>query len=102
MKLRPLGVAKEIIEATGLTITYTYDDLIFIEHNPFLIQFDDENPKNLKLFFNIDCEAGTVEQLEKQLTGAAFQRQFSITRTGQYELSQKPGSEEIEITFHES
>ena len=48
MSFRPLGIAKEIIEATGLNVTYTYDDLVFIEHNPIIIQFDD---KNKGLFF---------------------------------------------------
>ncbi len=32
MELRPLGVAKEIIEATELTITYTYEKIDIIFH----------------------------------------------------------------------
>ena len=50
MKFRPLGIAKEIIRAAGLQVTYTYDDLVFTEHNPVIVQFDDKDKKNLKVY----------------------------------------------------
>jgi len=101
MELRPLGIATEIIQETGLDVTYTYDDLVFIEHNPFIIQFDDENLKNLKLFFNIDCEPETAGKLVSQLTDAASQRGFTITGSGKFEMKQKENTEEIDIKFIE-
>ncbi|WP_035238684.1 hypothetical protein [Desulfobacter vibrioformis] len=99
MELRPLGIATEIIQETGLDVTYTYDDLVFIEHNPFIIQFDDENLKNLKLFFNIDCEPETAGKLVSQLTDAASQRGFTMTDSGKFEMKQKENTEEIDIKF---
>lgn len=99
MELRPLGIATEIIQETGLNVTYTYDDLVFIEHNPFMIQFNDDNFKNLKLFFNIDCEQKTAGKLEAQLNNAASQRGFTITTSGKFEMKQKEGTEEIDIKF---
>ena len=36
---RPLGVVKQLLEEIGMEITYAYDDLIFIQHNPVLLQF---------------------------------------------------------------
>jgi len=101
MELRPLGIAKEIIEETGLEVTYNYDDLVFVQHNPFMIQFDDDNSKNLKLFFNIDCEEKTAEKLEAQLKTSALQREFTITPSGKFEMTQKEGTEEIDIQFIE-
>nr|WP_320015964.1 hypothetical protein [uncultured Desulfobacter sp.] len=101
MELRPLGIAKEIIQETGLDITYNYDDLIFIEHNPFIIQFDDENLKNLNLFFNVDCEQETAVKLEAQLNNAASQREFTLITKGKFEMKQKEGTEEIDIKFIE-
>lgn len=99
MRLRPLGIAKEIIQATGLAVTYTYDDLVFIDNSPFIIQFDDKNAKNLKLFFNVDCEEKAADKLEKQLTVAAEEREFTIKKSGEFEMNQKKGSDEIEIKF---
>lgn len=101
MELRPLGIAKEIIEETGLEVTYNYDDLVFVQHNPFMIQFDDENSKNLKLFFNVDCEEETAVKLEAQLKTFALQREFTITPSGKFEMTQKEDTEEINIKFIE-
>ncbi len=81
------------------TITYNYDDLVFIEHNPFIIQFDDEDSKNLNLFFNVDCEQEAVEKLEAQLKNAALQREFTVTTSGKFEMKQKEDTEEIDIKF---
>lgn len=99
MNLRPLGTAKEIINTTGLDVTYAYDDLVFVEHSPFLIQFDDDNPKNLKLYFNLDCEADAAEKLEAQLTIAATAKDFTIQKSGKFTLKQKEASEEFEVKF---
>ena len=97
MKFRPLGIAKEIIQAAGMQVTYTYDDLVFIEHSPVIVQFDDENKKNLKVYFNVDCETAAAEKIEKKLKDAATEREFTITITGEFEMAQKRGVEEIEI-----
>lgn len=97
MKSRPLGVTKEIIQAAGLQVTYTYDDLVFIEHSPVIVQFDDKNKKNLKVYFNVDCETAAVEKIEKKLNDAATEREFTITNSGEFEMGQKKGVEEIEI-----
>ncbi|MGD9159178.1 MAG: hypothetical protein PVG39_12275 [Desulfobacteraceae bacterium] len=97
MKFRPLGIAKEIIQAAGMQVTYTYDDLVFIEHSPILVQFDDKNKKNLKVYFNVDCETAAAEKIEKKLNGAATEREFTITITGEFEMAQKKGVEEIEV-----
>ena len=97
MKYRPLGIAREIIQSAGMQVTYTYDDLVFIEHSPIIIQFDDENKKNLKVYFNVDCETAAAEKIEKKLNDAATEREFTITITGEFEMAQKKGVEEIEI-----
>ena len=97
MKFRPLGIAKEIIQSAGMEVTYTYDDLVFIEHNPIIVQFDDKNKKNLIIYFNVDCEDSAAEKIEKKLNDAATEREFTITISGEFEIAQKKGVEEIEI-----
>ena len=97
MKFKPLGIAKEIIQAAGMAVTYTYDDLVFIENNPVIIQFDHKNKKNLKVYFNVDCEAAAADKIEKQLINAATEQAFTITNSGEFEMAQKKGSDEIEI-----
>lgn len=97
MRFRPLGVAKEIIQAAGLRVTYTYDDLVFTEHNQVIVQFDDVNKKNLKVYFNVDCETAASAKVEKKIKEAAAEREFTITNTGEFEMAQTKGVEETEI-----
>ena len=97
MKSRPLGIVKEIILAAGLRVTHTYDDLVFIEDNPVIIQFDDKNKKNMNIYFNVDCKAAAAEKIESKLNEAATERDFTVTKTGEFEMGQKKGADEIEI-----
>lgn len=101
MELRPLGITKEIVESLGLNITHMFDDLVFIDYNPFLIQFDDENPSSLKIFFNVECDIKVAEDLEQQLKSAAEDKNFAIVNCGKFEMSQKEGTEEIELKLLE-
>ncbi|MDQ8201782.1 hypothetical protein [Pelagicoccus sp. SDUM812003] len=99
MSLRPLGIAREIIDNTGLEVTYAYDDLLFVEHNPFIVQFDDDNLSNLKLFFNVECEEETATQLEIKLRQAASERKFTIANEGKYELVSEEGAKEFQVRY---
>ena len=49
---RPLGYVMEILESVGLPVSYSYDDLVFVENNSLLIKFNDEEAKQLHLYFN--------------------------------------------------
>ena len=97
MKSKPIGITKEIIQAAGLHVSYTYDDLVFIDQNPIIVQFDEKNKKNLYVYFNVDGEKATAEKIEKNLNDAATEREFTITKIGEFEMAQKKGVEEIEI-----
>lgn len=96
---RPLGIVKEIVEESGLTISYACDDLVFIDNNPFLIKFDDQKENHLQVFFNKNCEADAATELEQKLKKASIARDITIMNCGRYELKQKEGAEEIEIAF---
>ncbi len=99
---RQLGIVTEIMEAVGLTVTYAYDDLVFVDNNPFLIRFDDDDETHIFVFFNKDCESGAAKELERQLKAAAAEQKMTLTNSGQYELKPKAESEEIEIIFIKS
>ena len=36
---RPLGLVKQLLEEIGIEVTYAYEDLVFVQHNPILLQF---------------------------------------------------------------
>ena len=99
---RPLSDVKMILEEAGTDITYAYDDLIFVDHTAFLLQFDDDKPSNLKIYFNIDIEKTEAEQTEIKLTPLLAKRKMKLVKAGQFQLKQKEESEEIDILFFPS
>lgn len=61
MGLKPLGIVKEIVEAAGMGVSYAYDDLVFMEHNAFLLQFTDGDEE---LLIHVNKEADEMELKE--------------------------------------
>ncbi len=99
-ELKSLGKARSIVEqATQLKVTYAYDDLVFIEHNPFLLRFDVEKSDQMFLHFNVDCEDTEVEKLEKALTNVAKKEGMALTKAEPYELFAPKNKYEIEVRF---
>jgi len=96
---RPLAEVKMMLEETGNDVSYAYDDLIFVEHTAFLIQFDDDCPENLKLFFNSEIDSTESEKLEKKLIPAAQKRNFNLENCGFFRLEQKEDLEELDLVF---
>jgi hypothetical protein len=95
----PLGKVMEIASHTGFEITYAFEDLVFSEHSIFIIQFDKENDTLLHLFFNIDCEISTAENIKQSLFKAAEQHEIKIEDSGKFRINAKTNSEEIDIEF---
>jgi hypothetical protein len=99
MKIRPLGVVREIIESAGSSISYFYDDLIFGDNNVFIFQFDDSKTNNLNLFFNKECEKSVAIELESKLKKASANAEFTIQNKGYYHVCQIKDKEKLEIVF---
>jgi hypothetical protein len=98
MKFRNIEAVRVIIkEATGLDITYAYEDLVFPEHMAFLIQFDDNNAKKLFCFFHSDCDPGDKKDIYIQLVKASSENNFNLEDKGIFNFKQK--GEDIEIRF---
>ncbi|MGD9931070.1 MAG: hypothetical protein AB7U05_13710 [Mangrovibacterium sp.] len=96
---RPLSEVKMILEEAGTDISYAYDDLVFVDHTAYLIQFDDLNKENLKLYFNIDLNELDARSLGKKLKMLVEKHHMTLTPAGKFSLKQKDGSEEIDISF---
>ncbi|WP_163707110.1 hypothetical protein [Mangrovibacterium lignilyticum] len=99
---RPLSEVKMILEDAGTDISYAFDDLIFVEHTAYLIQFDDENKSNLKIYFNTEIGDAQAEAEKKKLLPYVEKRKMSLTPCGKFTLKQKEDSEEIDILFFPS
>ena len=98
MTTRELGLVREALAAAGMEISFAYEDLIFLEHNGFLLQFSD-NPHAIRLHVNIEAD-------EKELAGAIALLQRKTTEAGltlkigeKYRMRQIDGEENIQLEF---
>ncbi len=96
---RPLAEVKMMLEEIGHDVSYAYDDLVFAEHTAFLIQFDDENPKKLKLFFNTEVDEQEMTKIQNKLSIASEKKKLQIENKGRFSLKQEEDKEEVQILF---
>ena len=98
MKFRNIETVRGIIkEATGLDITYAYEDLVFPEHMAFLIQFDDNNANNLFCFFHSDCNPQSRKDIYQQMAKVSSEKKITLEESGTFNFEQK--GEDVEIRF---
>lgn len=97
MGLKPLGTVKTIVEAAGMGISYAYDDLVFLEHNSFLLQFTD-NDQEVKIHVNSEADEATVESDIERLQEVACSQAMQFSRGTHYTLVPE-GEDAIRIEF---
>lgn len=97
MSLKPLGVVKSIVEAAGMGISYAYDDLVFLEHNSFLLRFTD-NDREMMIHVNGEADEATVRGDIKRLQEVACNHAMQFTRGELYTLV-PDGEDTIRIEF---
>lgn len=87
MALRPLGKVKELVESVGMGLSFAYDDLVFPEHNAFLLQFGEESG-SLLFHANEQAGAGEIEEAFAKLEKAAKVQQLHLVKGKFYKLYQ--------------
>jgi hypothetical protein len=97
--LRPLGTVMTLIEKLGHEVTYAYEDLVFINHNDFLLQFDATDPNALDLFFNTECDATEVDEVAGRMIPEGIQQGLLIRRKGTYTMTEAENNN-LQITFN--
>ena len=98
MNYRDLEAVRQIVNnATGLEITYAYEDLVFSEHGAFIIQFDEGNNNNLYCYFHQDCTPSDQENIFDSLTNECLKKKCSIEKKNSFTLEQK--DENVQIKF---
>ncbi|MDD5759185.1 MAG: hypothetical protein PHI06_08895 [Desulfobulbaceae bacterium] len=99
MGLKQLGIVKEIVESAGMGISYTYEDLVFIEHNAFLLQFTDKDHE-LLIHINQEADGSSIQADIARLKAEASVRKM-IFRDGIYYTISQGEDENIHLEFAE-
>lgn len=96
--LPPIGKVMNWIEASGFTVSYLYEDLVFVESNAFLIRFEQSGTQNILIYTNSRCESTKATALEVLLLEEAKNHEINPVKKGKFTLSQKK-DDEIDIRF---
>lgn len=97
---RPLGLIKDVIDATGLSITHVFEDLVFIEHNAFFLQMGDRG-EDVLLYFNTESQVDMREEIAQRLAEEGRKRSLNIERFGTFRVAQEEGSAQFQLEFLE-
>jgi hypothetical protein len=98
MAYRPLGLVREMLASMGLELTYAYDDLVFVSHNAFLLQFDDAG-ETVGLRVNSDCPAGEVDGLVASAVRAGAGVGLAVVMRGRYETTSNGRDDSFSLRF---
>ena len=88
-----------IKDGCRLDIAYAYEDLVFSEHGVFILQFIGESSQNFNCWFNKDCKENERINILNSLMKSANLNGFEINYKGNFKMSQKEDSEEIDLHF---
>ena len=96
----PLGIVKNIVETVGMNISYAYEDLVFLEHNSFLLQFTD-NEREVLIHTNQESEKDAIEGDISRLQKAALGQEMQFAMGFVYSLNEDD-EESLTIEFFET
>lgn len=97
MDLKPLGIVKEVIESLGMGVSYVYDDLVFLEHNAFLLQFTD-TVNEMMIHRNIEADKQYIQETVDMLKSAGLSCGLLFMNGHSYSIKQA-GDENIQLEF---
>lgn len=97
MSLNPLGLVKEVVESVGMAISYAYEDLVFMEHNAYLLQFT-EGGKRLLIHMNKETNDESIREDVARLKAAAAEHGLDFRDGSFYTLAQEDG-DNIRLEF---
>lgn len=83
---RPLGKITALLADLGLEVTYAYDDLVFVQHSAFILQFTDD-PEKLKLFINTECDPAEANDTAANIVLGFDKAGFDVTPVGRFFLT---------------
>ncbi len=82
-----MGIVKEIVESAGMGISYAHDDLVFMEHNAFLLQFTDDN-NEVRIHINAEADVSELQNDIMRMKQAASSHSMNFKDGTTYTMSQ--------------
>ena len=100
VEFRPLFLVERLTEELGVSISYVYDDLVFMEHGDVLLQFDAVEPETINIYINSNIHIDDIQSIEERWQQVAMMKKVSLVNRGTFTVEQIPGVEEINIQLN--
>jgi hypothetical protein len=98
---RPLGLLKNLTESLGFQISHCYEELVFIEHNAFLLRMEEEG-KDVSLFFNEESDTDKRDGITAAFKEEGAKQMLEITNRGTYQINANEADGTLDIRFLET
>jgi hypothetical protein len=98
LPFRPLGILKTLMETLGFEVTHCYEDLIFIEHNAFLLRMEAKG-EEVSLLFNTESDVDKRDKIEEMLKSAGNEHNLVISCSGTYQMTAGEADGTINLEF---
>lgn len=95
---RPLGVIVSFLEKAGFDVSYVYEDLIFPNHNAFLLKME-EKGEDISIFFNEESDLKSRDDIFRLLEELGPEEGFNLSRKGCYRMISDEQAQTIDIEF---
>ncbi len=97
MMQRPLGVLKELVESLGLAVSYAYEDLVFLDHPHFLLQFT-ESATEILIHVNEEADSTELSGMVTAMQDEGQRRALKLKPGSFYRASQS-AEETVNLEF---
>lgn len=97
---RPLGILKNLMENLGFQVTHCYEDLVFIEHNAFMLRME-EKGENVSLLFNTESDVDKRDEIAALLKTEGKTHNLVISCSGTYQITPNETDGTINLEFLE-
>lgn len=95
---RPLGLIKNLTESLGFVISHTYEDLIFIEHNAFLLRMEEVGEK-VSIIFNDESEKDKRAGITEAFHLEGIKHNLEVSEQGTYKMKANEAGDSFDIVF---
>ncbi len=96
---RPLGLISSLVDQMDLTVTHAHDDIVFVEHNAFLLKME-ATGERVSLYFNEESDRSERNPISETLIHNGAGMGLVIIPQGTFSMKQKD-SENLEIIFND-
>ncbi len=98
---RPLGILKSLLENLGFQVTHCYEELLFTEHNAFLLRMEDKG-EEISIFFNTDSDTEKRGEITETIKNEGVKNGLNISRLGTYQLTPNETDETLSLELREN